>query len=102
MGSAAMAVARKEVRVESFHDKTDLANHLVGGALMGFGGVTAMGCSIGQGISGLSLQSMGAVLRWQALFAVPGLPFVFSPGNWIDSLRGAEALYDFAVSIGDA
>ena len=54
MGSAAMAVARKEVRVESFHDKTDLANHLVGGALMGFGGVTAMGCSIGQGISGLS------------------------------------------------
>ena len=67
LGSAAMAVARKEVRVESFHDKTDLANHLVGGALMGFGGVTAMGCSIGQGISGLSLQSMGAV------FAVAGI-----------------------------
>lgn len=61
-GSTAMALARKEFRIESFHDSADLGNHLLGGALMGFGGVTAMGCSIGQGISGLSLQSIGAFL----------------------------------------
>ena len=78
LGSAALALLRREFRIESFRGTTDLVNHLVGGALMGFGAVTAMGCSIGQGLSGLSLQSAGAVvmvtgmtagtwlaLRWQ-------------------------------------
>jgi uncharacterized membrane protein YedE/YeeE len=79
LGSAALALLRKEIRIESFRGTTDLVNHLLGGALMGFGAVTAMGCSIGQGLSGLSLQSAGAVvmvvgmttgtwlaLKWQA------------------------------------
>jgi uncharacterized protein len=62
LGSAAWAVVRKEFRWESFQNARDMGNHLVGGLLMGFGGVTAMGCSIGQGITGLSLQSAGACL----------------------------------------
>ena len=61
-GSAVLALIRKEFRIESFHSTKDLGNHMAGGALMGFGGVTAMGCSIGQGITGLSLQSAGACL----------------------------------------
>jgi hypothetical protein len=36
---------------------------------MGFGGVTAMGCSIGQGISGLSLLSAGSVLAVAGIVA---------------------------------
>lgn len=62
LGSTALALARKEFRWESFQSPRDMGNHLVGGMLMGFGGVTAMGCSIGQGITGLSLQSAGACL----------------------------------------
>jgi hypothetical protein len=62
LGGAALAMARKEFRVESFQNPRDMLNHLLGGALMGFGGVTAMGCSIGQGVSGLSLLSAGAFL----------------------------------------
>ncbi len=62
LGSTALALLRKEFQIESFRGTTDLVNHLVGGALMGFGAVTAMGCSIGQGLSGLSLQSAGAVV----------------------------------------
>lgn len=62
LGSAALALARKEFRWESFQNPRDMGNHLFGGLLMGFGGVTAMGCSIGQGITGLSLQSAGACL----------------------------------------
>jgi uncharacterized membrane protein YedE/YeeE len=62
LGSAALALARKEFRWESFQNSRDMGNHLVGGVLMGFGGVTAMGCSIGQGVTGLSLQSAGACL----------------------------------------
>jgi uncharacterized protein len=62
LGSAASALLRREFRVESFRSAEDLGNHLLGGLLMGFGGVTAVGCSIGQGISGMSLLSAGACL----------------------------------------
>ncbi|WP_210543118.1 YeeE/YedE family protein [Rhodoferax sp. PAMC 29310] len=73
LGSAVLALARKEFRIESFQNSRDMLNHLVGGALMGFGGITAMGCSIGQGVSGLSLLSAGACL------AVSGIVF----GTWL-------------------
>ena len=48
-----MAKARGEFRVESFVESGDMIRHLVGGALMGSGGVLALGCTIGQGIIGL-------------------------------------------------
>jgi uncharacterized membrane protein YedE/YeeE len=56
-GSAATAVAGRTFRWEGFGGTADLAHHLTGAMLMGVGGVTAMGCSIGQGISGLSTLS---------------------------------------------
>ncbi|WP_119152903.1 YeeE/YedE family protein [Caldimonas tepidiphila] len=62
LGSAASALLRREFRWEAFRSTEDLSNHLIGGMLMGFGGVTALGCSIGQGVSGLSLLSAGALL----------------------------------------
>jgi len=36
--------------------------HLVGAVCMGVGGVTAMGCTIGQGLSGLSTLSLGSLI----------------------------------------
>ncbi len=56
-GAAAMALVRRDFRWEGFGSTEDVANHLAGGALMGVGGVTAMGCTIGQGLSGLSTLS---------------------------------------------
>lgn len=53
-GSAFMALLTRSFRWEGFGSTEDLANHLVGGALMGVGGVTAMGCTIGQGLTGVS------------------------------------------------
>ena len=40
----------------------DVANHIVGGILMGFGGVTALGCTIGQGLTGISTLAVGSIL----------------------------------------
>jgi len=40
----------------------DLKRRIFGAALMGFGGVTAMGCTIGQGVTGLSTLSIGSLL----------------------------------------
>jgi uncharacterized membrane protein YedE/YeeE len=54
-----------------------LANHLVGALLMGVGGVTAMGCTIGQGLSGLSTLSLSSFVALAAIMsgAVAGLRY---------------------------
>ena len=49
MGSAAVALARRTFRWEGFRDAGDTGRHLAGATLMGVGGVTALGCTIGQG-----------------------------------------------------
>lgn len=61
-GSAVMALATRSFRWEGFAGTEDLANHLAGATLMGVGGVTALGCTVGQGLSGISTLSLGSVL----------------------------------------
>ncbi len=68
-GSLAWSLASRTFRLESFRDAEDLINHLVGGALMGFGGVLALGCTIGQGVSGLSTLALGSFLAFFAIVA---------------------------------
>ncbi len=68
-GSLAWSLATKSFRLESFRDAEDLINHLVGGALMGFGGVLALGCTIGQGVSGLSTLALGSFLAFFSIVA---------------------------------
>lgn len=66
-GSAAVAIARGTFRWEGFASTEDLVNHLAGAALMGFGGVLALGCTIGQGLSGLSTLSLGSLITVAAI-----------------------------------
>jgi uncharacterized membrane protein YedE/YeeE len=66
LGSAFVSVVTKSFRWESFRNTEDTANHLVGAALMGFGGVTALGCTVGQGLSGISTLALSSLL------ALPG------------------------------
>jgi hypothetical protein len=37
--------------------------------LMGFGGITALGCTIGQAISGLSTLALGSIITFAAIVA---------------------------------
>ncbi|MFM8900280.1 MAG: YeeE/YedE family protein [Burkholderiales bacterium] len=67
LGSAASALTSRSFRWEAFRGVDDLASHLVGGVLMGVGGVTAMGCTVGQGLSGISTLSLGS---FTALFGI--------------------------------
>ena len=69
VGALLAALASRSFRIESFRDAPDLVRHLVGAMLMGFGGVTALGCTIGQGLSGLSTLSLGAALTSLAIAA---------------------------------
>jgi len=62
LGSLLNAVISRTFRVEWFVDFRDFAYHVVGGFIMGIGGVLAMGCSIGQGITGSSTLALGSFL----------------------------------------
>jgi len=68
-GSAAYALATRSFRWEGFRDAEDTANHIVGGLLMGFGGITALGCTIGQGITGFSTLALGSIMTFVAIVA---------------------------------
>lgn len=76
-GAALNALLSGRFRWEGFRDTEDTANHLVGAALMGFGGVTAMGCTIGQGLSGVSVLAAGSFITLAAIIvgAVAGLRY---------------------------
>src|SRR6267378_534633 len=63
-GSAAYALATHSFRWEGFRDAEDTASHIIGGMLMGFGGICALGCTIGQAISGVSTLALGSIITF--------------------------------------
>ena len=69
VGSFIMAIGSGAFRWEGFGNPEDLGNHLVGAVLMGFGGITALGCTIGQGLSGISTLSLGSMLTVAGIVA---------------------------------
>jgi hypothetical protein len=69
LGSLAYALLSRTFRWEGFAGAEDTANHIVGGLLMGFGGVTALGCTVGQGLSGFSTLALGSILAFLAIVA---------------------------------
>lgn len=62
LGSFLWALMSKSFRVEWFASGKDFLNHFIGAILMGFGGVLALGCTIGQGITGVSTLAIGSFL----------------------------------------
>jgi uncharacterized membrane protein YedE/YeeE len=69
IGSLVMALATRSFRWEGFANAEDVGNHLVGAVMMGFGGVTALGCTIGQGLTGISTLAVGSFLTLFSIIA---------------------------------
>jgi uncharacterized membrane protein YedE/YeeE len=67
LGGFFYAVATRRFRYERFFTVKDFASHVLGGALMGAGGVLAMGCTIGQAVTGVSTLAMGSILAFFAI-----------------------------------
>ena len=80
IGAFAVAAFRGELRLEAFDDAREMRRHLSGAFLMGFGGVTALGCTVGQGISGMATLSMSAPLALGSILlgAAFGLQYLVS------------------------
>jgi uncharacterized protein len=69
LGSAVSALMARQFRWQSFDSPQHMLRAMVGGALMGVGGALALGCSIGQGISGISTLALGSILAAAGIFA---------------------------------
>ncbi len=67
LGAFGSAIMNRSFKLQAFEDTYDLGRYIVGGALMGTGGVTALGCTVGQGITGVSTLGLGS---WLALGAI--------------------------------
>lgn len=68
-GSLLWSLLSRSFRIEWFASFKDFVNHVVGAALMGFGGVLALGCTIGQGITGVSTLALGSFIAFFAIVA---------------------------------
>ena len=68
-GAHLVARAKGDLRREGFDGDREMLRHLTGSALMGTGGVLALGCTIGQGMSGISTLALSSPLALAAIFA---------------------------------
>lgn len=66
-GSLLWSLISRSFRIEWFVNFKDFITHVIGAILMGFGGVLAMGCTIGQGITGTSTLAIGSFLALGAI-----------------------------------
>ena len=61
-GSFIYALISKNLRLEWFANKHDFYRHLLGAVLIGIGGVLSLGCTIGQGVTGVSTLALGSII----------------------------------------
>lgn len=67
LGAFLVAVATGGFRFAGFADPGDTRRNLAGAALMGTGGVVALGCTIGQAVTGFSTLALGSILTFAAI-----------------------------------
>ena len=68
LGSLLWSLVTRRFRIEWFSSVRDAVNHVIGAVLMGFGGTLAMGCTVGQAITGVSTLAVGSIITFAAIF----------------------------------
>ena len=69
VGALLSALLKGSYKLEGFTNADDLMRHLLGASLMGFGAVMAMGCTFGQGLSGMSTLNLMSALAALSMVA---------------------------------
>jgi len=67
LGSFVWSIISKGFRIEWFASMKDFFMHFIGAILMGLGGTLALGCTIGQAITGISTLAVGSILVFIAI-----------------------------------
>jgi hypothetical protein len=68
LGSFLWALLSRSFRLEWFRSFQDALTHVIGAVLMGFGGTLALGCTVGQAITGVSTLAVGSIVTFGAIF----------------------------------
>ncbi len=68
-GSLVYGLVAGTFRVEAFSSAGDMGRHILGALLMGFGGITAFGCTIGQGVTGISTLAVSSFIVLAGILA---------------------------------
>ena len=98
LGSFVYSISSKNFRIEWFLSKQDFFRHIVGAILIGIGGVLALGCTIGQGVTGISTLALGSFIT--LIFIILGAAItmkiefynaVYEDCSFFDSLRSSLA-----------
>ncbi len=69
VGSFIGALTMGRLKLTTFADPNDTKRNLFGAALMGIGGVLALGCTVGQAISGVSTLAVGSMIVFASIVA---------------------------------
>ena len=67
IGGALGALSMGRFSLTTFADTRDSIRNMLGAALMGIGGVIALGCTVGQGMTGLSTLALGSIITFMAI-----------------------------------
>lgn len=67
LGALLFSVLRGRFNLQGFETPRQMLRYIAGGALMGAGGALALGCSIGQGLTGLSTLSFSSMISAAAI-----------------------------------
>jgi uncharacterized protein len=69
LGAFAAALAMGRFQLATFAGTGDTLRNLLGAALMGVGGVMALGCTVGQSVTGVSTLALGSFVTFAAIVA---------------------------------
>lgn len=78
-GSFVSALIGGRLYFDGFGRETEPLRYGLGAILMGIGGVAALGCSLGQGLTGMSLMSTGSMVVFAAIIAGAAIALRFFP-----------------------
>jgi uncharacterized protein len=98
LGSFVYSIISRNFRIEWFQSKEDLKRHIIGAVLIGIGGVLSMGCTIGQGVSGVSTLALGSFVTLISIVIGAAIAMkieyynaVYEDCSFFDSLRSSLA-----------
>lgn len=102
VGSFVYSFISNNLRIEWFANKHDFFRHFIGAVLIGIGGVLSLGCTIGQGVSGVSTLAIGSIITLLSIIFGASLMMkieyykaVYEESSFIELLK--NALIDLKV-----
>ncbi|MBL4805695.1 MAG: YeeE/YedE family protein [Rhodobacteraceae bacterium] len=67
LGGFLGALVKRDLRLKTFANNSDTVRNIFGAAIMGIGGVLALGCTVGQAVTGVSTLALGSFITFACI-----------------------------------